>query len=114
MAIAQMNWGRLRFVLEDKRMEEFAESLNNVYSLAENHPGFIWRIPDSQSISQLSDLGFDKSVIRARRHPNNVWSLHGLAECLKRQNKRNELKLIEQSLEFATGRIDISIKASCY
>ena len=27
------------------------------------------------------DLGFDSSVIRARRHPNNVWSLHGLAEC---------------------------------
>ena len=62
MAIAQMNWGRLRFVLEDKRMEEFAESLNNVYGLAENHPGFIWRIPDSQSISQLSDLGFDKLI----------------------------------------------------
>ena len=61
-----------------------------------------------------ADLGFDKSVIRARRHPNNVWSLHGLAECLKRQNKSNELKLIEQSLEFATGRIDIPIKASCY
>ena len=61
-----------------------------------------------------ADLGFDKSVIRARRHPNNVWSLHGLAECLKRQNKSNELKLLEQSLEFATGRIDIPIKASCY
>ena len=62
MAIAQMNWSRLKFSLKDKRMTEFAESLNKVYSLAENHPGFIWRIPDSQSESQLSDLGFDKLI----------------------------------------------------
>ena len=62
MSIAQMNWGRLRFCLDDKRMREFAESLNKVYSLAEKHPGFIWRIPDNQSKSQLSDLGFDKLI----------------------------------------------------
>ena len=57
-----MNWGRLKFSLEDKRMKEFAESLNEVYGLAENHPGFIWRISNDQSKSQLSDLGFDKLI----------------------------------------------------
>ena len=62
MAIAQMNWGRLKFSLEDKRMREFADSLNEVYSLAENHPGFIWRMSDKQSESQLADLGFDKFI----------------------------------------------------
>ena len=57
-----MNWGKLKFSLEDKRMKEFAESLHKVFSLAEEHPGFIWRISDSQSEVQLSDLGFDKLI----------------------------------------------------
>ena len=61
-----------------------------------------------------ADLGFDSSVIRARRHPNNVWALHGLAECLKRQNKDLELNLISQNLDLAMGRADIPIKASCF
>ena len=61
-----------------------------------------------------ADLGFDSSLIRARRHPNNVWSLHGLAECLKRQDKKIELGLISQSLSLAMGRADIPIKASCF
>jgi len=60
------------------------------------------------------DLGFDNSVIRARRHPNNVWSLHGLAECLKKQNKQLELSLISQNLDLAMGRADVPIKASCF
>jgi tetratricopeptide (TPR) repeat protein len=60
------------------------------------------------------DLGFDRSVIRARRHPNNVWSLHGLAECLKKQNKQLELTLIAQNLDAALGRADVPIKASCF
>ena len=62
MAIAQMNWGKLRFSLEDKRMVEFADSLNQVYSLAESHPGFIWCITDNQSELQLSDFGFEKLI----------------------------------------------------
>jgi len=62
MAIAQMNWSKLRFSLEDKRMVEFADSLNQVYSLAESHPGFIWCITDNQSELQLSDFGFEKLI----------------------------------------------------
>ena len=62
MAIAQMNWGKLKFSLKDKRMAEFAASLNKVYNLAENHQGFIWRISDSQCQLQLSNLGFDKFI----------------------------------------------------
>jgi tetratricopeptide (TPR) repeat protein len=61
-----------------------------------------------------ADLGFDSSLIRARRHPNNVWSLHGLAECLKRQDKQIELGLISQNLDLAMGRADVPIKASCF
>ena len=61
-----------------------------------------------------ADLGFDSSVIRARRHPNNVWALHGLAECLRKQNKISELNLIEQNLDLALGRADVPINVSCF
>ena len=54
--------GKLRFSLEDKRMKELAESLHKVFSLAEEHPGFIWRISESQSKVQLFELGFDKLI----------------------------------------------------
>ena len=86
MAIAQMNWGRLKYLLEDKRVIEFSKSLNEVYGLAENHPGFIWRISDNQSALQLSDLGFDKlisSTVSAWKDIESLEdytynSLHGL------------------------------------
>ena len=32
-----------------------------------------------------SDLGFDGKLSRACQHPDNVWSLHGLHECLTRR-----------------------------
>ena len=57
-----MNWGRLRYSLKDKRMIEFRDSLNEIYSIAENHHGFIWRISDSDSESQLANLGFDEFI----------------------------------------------------
>jgi len=75
MAIAQMNWGRLKYPLEDKRMIEFDQSLNEVYSLAENHPGFIWRIPDNQVELQLTNLGFDKFISSTVSIWNSVDSL---------------------------------------
>ncbi len=62
MAIAQMNWGRMRFPLSDPRMVEFAEALEDVYRLAEVHSGFIWRISDCDSEEQLGALGLDDKV----------------------------------------------------
>ncbi|MFL2792568.1 MAG: tetratricopeptide repeat protein [Paracoccaceae bacterium] len=69
---------------------------------------------DKAELVYRADLGFDNSVIRARRHPNNVWALHGLAECLRKQNKTSELNLIEQNLDLALGRADIPINVSCF
>ena len=61
-----------------------------------------------------ADLGFDKSVIRARCHPDNVWSLHGLHECLKRTGRDDEATIIEGRLTLALARADVPIKGSCY
>lgn len=61
-----------------------------------------------------ADLGFDKSVIRPRRHPNNVWSLRGYHECLLRLGKTEEANMIEHSVNLALAVADIPINASCF
>lgn len=61
-----------------------------------------------------ADLGFDKSVIRPRRHPNNVWSLQGYHECLVRLGKVEEAAVIEQPAKLALAVADVPIKASCF
>ena len=62
MAIAQMNWGRMRYAPDDPRLAEFMGALDAVYGLAEAHPGFIWRMPDDAVALQLPALGFDDRV----------------------------------------------------
>ncbi len=61
-----------------------------------------------------SDLGFDPEVIRARRHPDNVWALHGLHEALRRQGKEHEARMIAPRLDLALARADVTIESSCY
>ncbi|KAL4953920.1 hypothetical protein BDW69DRAFT_164183 [Aspergillus filifer] len=60
-----------------------------------------------------ADLGLDKSLIRPRRHPNNVWSLQGYHECLVRLGKVEEATAIEQQVQLALAVADVPIKASC-
>ena len=61
-----------------------------------------------------SDLGLDGKLRRACQHPDNVWSLHGLFECLGRRGEKVEASLIEQRLDLASARADVLIKASCF
>ena len=59
MAIAQMSIGRMRFAPDDPRLAEFLDALDQVYRLAADRPGFIWRLPDIEAATQLADLGHD-------------------------------------------------------
>jgi len=61
-----------------------------------------------------ADLGLDGSLSRASQHPDNVWSLHGLHECLVRRGEKLESVFVKQRLDLATARADVPIKASCY
>jgi tetratricopeptide (TPR) repeat protein len=49
-----------------------------------------------------------------RRHPNNPWSLHGLAESLARQGKTDQSAVLRAALSKATKRCDVKIDRSCY
>ena len=61
-----------------------------------------------------ADLGLDKTLSRACQHPNNLWSLHGLHECLTRRDEHVESIFIEQQLDQALARAEVQIYASCY
>ena len=61
-----------------------------------------------------ADLGLDATLNRASQHPDNVWSLHGLHECLMHRGERVESRLIKQRLDLANARADVAINASCY
>ncbi len=61
-----------------------------------------------------ADLGFDGSLPRAKVHPNNVWSLHGLYECLVRLGRDDQAAMIRMQRDIAVASADIPIAASCY
>jgi tetratricopeptide (TPR) repeat protein len=60
-----------------------------------------------------ADLGLDDSLPRALRHPNNVWSLHGLHECLTRLGRDDEAAAVKVELDAAQALADEPIRASC-
>jgi tetratricopeptide (TPR) repeat protein len=60
-----------------------------------------------------SDLGYDGKLSRACQHPENVWSLHGLHECLSRRGEKVEAPLVKARLDLALARCEVPIRASC-
>ena len=61
-----------------------------------------------------SDLGLDRKLPRARIHPNNVWSLHGLHECLVRLGRTAEAEVIRLQRDIAVSSADVPIEVSCF
>jgi hypothetical protein len=59
------------------------------------------------------DLGLTGKIQRCAQHPNNVWSLHGLAECLQRRGEQDELQAIRAKLARALAMADVPIASSC-
>ncbi|MEX2297339.1 MAG: hypothetical protein WD715_07995 [Dongiaceae bacterium] len=61
------------------------------------------------------DLGLGGKLSRATIHPDNVWSLRGLHDCLTRKGgKSAELRLIKQRLDLAAARADLPVHVSCF
>ena len=60
------------------------------------------------------DLGLGGALPRAQIHPDNVWALRGLLDCLERRGERVEAALIRQRLEFAAARADTPVLVSCF
>ncbi len=71
------------------------------------------RVEEAEAVYR-ADLGLDKTLSRACQHPNNLWSLHGLHECLNRRGEQVEATLIKQQLDQALARAEVRVHASCY
>ncbi|SFQ08077.1 hypothetical protein [Tranquillimonas alkanivorans] len=61
-----------------------------------------------------ADLGLDDTLARACQHPANVWSLHGLHECLTRRGENVERLHVQRLLDRALARAEVPVRASCY
>ena len=71
------------------------------------------RVEEAEAVYR-SDLGLDGKLSRACQHLENVWSLHGLHECLTRRDENVEARLIKQRLDLALARAEVPVRASCY
>lgn len=60
-----------------------------------------------------TDLGLTDTLQRCAQHPDNVWSLHGLAECLRARGASGELAQLVPKLDAAMALTDTPITSSC-
>ena len=60
------------------------------------------------------DLGLGGTLPRAQVHPDNVWALRGLLDCLERRGETVEAELIRQRVVFAAARADGPVEVSCF
>ena len=58
------------------------------------------------------DLGLG-GALRAQIHPDNLWALRGLLDCLQRRGETAEAALIRQRVGFAAARADLPVSVSC-
>jgi len=59
------------------------------------------------------DLGISSTLPRCHQHRDNIWSLHGYHECLKRLERSDEVAAIKPKLDAALANADTAITSSC-
>lgn len=59
------------------------------------------------------DLGLTDALVSTSQHPDNLWSLHGLVECLERRGQLDEVRIMRSRLNLAKARADVEVNASC-
>ena len=103
------------------------ESVQKEDGLAYSEPG-AWMHPPRHALGALLleqgrveeaeveyriDLGMSGGLQRCAQHPGNVWSLHGLAECLSRRQAIDELGDVKRELDTVLTLADQEINSSC-
>jgi tetratricopeptide (TPR) repeat protein len=61
-----------------------------------------------------ADLGLDSTLARPCQHPDNVWSLHGYHECLRRLGRDAEAAMVRPRLDLAMARATVKVASSCF
>lgn len=71
------------------------------------------RVADAEAVYR-EDLGLGGALPRAQIHPDNLWALRGLLDCLERRGDTAEAALIRQRVRFAVARADLPVPVSCF
>ncbi|CAI4212780.1 unnamed protein product [Parascedosporium putredinis] len=61
-----------------------------------------------------TDLGLNGVLPRPCQHPNNIWSLKGYQECLRRSGRAEESEQVAQKIGSLESGCDVAIQFSCY
>ena len=61
-----------------------------------------------------ADLGLTDDLARPCQHPDNVWALQGLVDCLTATGKSSTARVFYQRLEIVKARADIDISSACF
>lgn len=101
--IAQINTARMRFPLDDPRMAEFVEQLAEVNALADETPGFVWRLADESGAAATDIHAFDDERILVNM---SVWeSIEALHQFSYRGRHASVLR--ERGKWFEPGSTDL-------
>ena len=71
------------------------------------------RMAEAEAVYR-EDLGLGGSLPRAQIHPDNLWALRGLLDCLQRRGETAEAALVQQRVDFAAARADQPVSVSCF
>jgi tetratricopeptide (TPR) repeat protein len=73
------------------------------------------RVEEAEAVYR-ADLGLGGNLTRAQIHPDNIWALRGLMDCLKARGAdiTAEARLIRQRLDLAMARADLPVDVSCF
>ncbi len=111
----------------EKAFTDLRESVTRDDTLEYSEP-WAWMHPPRHALAALlleqhhydeaeevyrTDLGLNDKLQRCAQHPDNVWSLHGLVECLSARGETVEKPALEKKLKLAMANTDINITSSC-
>ncbi len=68
---------------------------------------------DEAAAVYKADLGLDDTLQRSSQHPNNIWALHGYAECCQRLGDDAGYAAAKQAFDKAQAVTDFQVNASC-
>ncbi len=71
------------------------------------------RVAEAEAVYR-EDLGLGGALPRAQIHPDNLWALRGLLDCLERRGETAEAALIRQRVAIAAARADVPVSVSCF
>ncbi len=111
----------------EKAFDHLRESVRRDDNLEYTEP-WAWMHPPRHALAALlmeqghykeaetvyrTDLGLNNDLQRCAQHPGNIWSLHGLVECLQQRGETKERLDLEKQLAAAQEKTDVPITSSC-